>query len=397
MNNFKTLDDYDFKGKKVLLRADLNVPAKNGTVTDTTRIDRLAPTIKELALKGAKIIVVSHFSRPEGKKIPEMSLKIVFNDLGKALGKNIPLTFVDDCIGEKVASEIAKMKDGEVLLLENLRFYPQEENNDPDFAKELAKNADIYVNDAFSTAHRAHASTEGVAKLLPNAAGRLMQEELEALNNALTSPQRPVAAIVGGAKISTKLDLLGNLITKVNILIIGGGMANTFLYARGVNIGNSLCEKNMADNARKILSKAKDIGCDIVLPSDFVVAKNLDDGKNAKITNVVPNDEMILDVGPKTTKEIINKIETCKTLIWNGPVGAFENKPFDKATFEIANAVANLTKNNNLLSVAGGGDTVSALNKAGVQNNISYISAAGGAFLEWLEGKTLPGVYALQK
>ena len=397
MNNFKTLDDYDFKGKRVLLRADLNVPAKNGVVTDTTRIDRVAPTIKELAEKGARVIVVSHFGRPDGKKVPEMSLKIVFDDLGKALGKDIPLAFVDDCIGEKVADEVAKMKDGEVLLLENLRFYAQEEDNDADFAKELAKNADIYVNDAFSTAHRAHASTEGAAKLLPNAAGRLMQEELEALNKALSTPERPVAAIVGGAKVSTKLDLLGNLITKVNVLIIGGGMANTFLYAKGVEIGNSLCEREMADNARAIMAKAEEIGCDIVLPSDFVVAKNLEDGANAKEVSAVPAEDMILDIGPESTKEVIKKLENCRTLIWNGPVGAFENKPFEKATFAIADAVAKLTKEGKLLSVAGGGETVSALNKSGVEKDISYISAAGGAFLEWLEGKTLPGVHALEK
>ncbi len=397
MNNFKTLDDYDFKGKRVLLRADLNVPAKNGVVTDTTRIDRVAPTIKELADKGARVIVVSHFGRPDGKKVPEMSLKIVFDALGKALGKNIPLAFVDDSIGAKVADDVAKMKDGEVLLLENLRFYPEEEANDAEFAKELAKNADIYVNDAFSTAHRAHASTEGVAKLLPNAAGRLMQEELEALNKALSTPERPVAAIVGGAKVSTKLELLGNLISKVNVLIIGGGMANTFLYAKGVEIGKSLCEKEMADNARAIMAKAKEIGCDIVLPTDFVVAANLEDGANAKVVNAVPADDMILDIGPKSTEEVIKKLEKCRTLIWNGPVGAFENKPFEKATFAIAEAVAKFTKEGKLLSVAGGGDTVSALNKAGVEEEMSYVSAAGGAFLEWLEGKTLPGVKALEK
>lgn len=394
MNSFKTLDDYNFKGKRVLVRADLNVPAKDGKVTDTTRIDRFAPTAAELAKKGAKVIIVSHFGRPDGKKVPEMSLKIVVADLQKALG-SIPLTFVDDSIGAKVDEAVAKMKDGEVLLLENLRFYPQEEANAPDFALALTKNADIYVNDAFSAAHRAHASTDGAARLLPNAAGRLMQEELEALDKALGNPVRPVAAIVGGAKVSTKLDLLSNLITKVNILIIGGGMANTFLYANGVNIGTSLCEKEMAENAKAILAKAKTIGCDIVLPTDFVVAKSLEDGANAKTVTSISKDEMILDIGEASTQRIINKLASCKTLIWNGPVGAFEFPPFEKATFAIANAVAAMVKEGKLVCVAGGGDTVSALRKAEVINDMTYVSTAGGAFLEWMEGKALPGVKAL--
>lgn len=394
MGNFKTLKDYDFKGKRVLVRADLNVPVKDGKVADTTRIDRFVPTAKEIAAKGGKVIIVSHFGRPEGQKNPAFSLKVVYDDLKKALAP-VPLTFVDDCIGEKVDEAVAKMKDGEALLLENLRFYPEEEKNDPSFALALTKNADIYVDDAFSTAHRAHASTDGAARLLPNAAGHLMEEELTALDKALGNPARPVAAIVGGAKISTKLDLLGNLVEKVNVLIIGGGMANTFLYAKGTDVGTSLCEKDMAPNAKAIIAKAKEKGCEIVLPSDFVVAKSLEDEQGAKVVKVIHDDEMILDIGPESVQDIIAKLKTCKTLIWNGPVGAFETPAFAKGTFAVAKAVADLTKEGKLLSVAGGGDTVSALKKADVIGDMSYVSTAGGAFLEWMEGKTLPGVKAL--
>jgi len=394
MGNFKTLKDYDFKGKRVLVRADLNVPVKDGKVTDTTRIDRFAPTAKEIAAKGGKVIIVSHFGRPEGQKNPAFSLKVVYDDLKKALAP-VSLTFVDDCVGPKVDEAVAKMKDGEALLLENLRFYPEEEKNDPSFALALTKNADIYVDDAFSTAHRAHASTDGAARLLPNAAGHLMEEELTALDKALGNPARPVAAIVGGAKISTKLDLLGNLVEKVNVLIIGGGMANTFLYAKGTDVGTSLCEKDMAPNAKAIIAKAKEKGCEIVLPSDFVVAKSLEDEQGAKVVKVIHDDEMILDIGPESVQDIIAKLKTCKTLIWNGPVGAFETPAFAKGTFAVAKAVADLTKEGKLLSVAGGGDTVSALKKAGVIGDMSYVSTAGGAFLEWMEGKTLPGVKAL--
>ena len=394
MGNFKTLNDYDFKGKRVLVRADLNVPVKDGKVTDTTRIDRFAPTAKEIAAKGGKVIIVSHFGRPEGQKNPAFSLKVVYDDLKKALAP-VPLTFVDDCIGEKVDEAVAKMQDGEALLLENLRFYPEEEKNDPSFALALTKNADIYVDDAFSTAHRAHASTDGAARLLPNAAGHLMEDELTALDKALGNPARPVAAIVGGAKISTKLDLLGNLVEKVNMLIIGGGMANTFLYAKGTDIGASLCEKDMAPNAKAIIAKAKEKGCEIVLPSDFVVAKSLEDEQGTKVVKIVPDDEMILDIGPESVEDIIAKLKTCKTLVWNGPVGAFETPAFAKGTFAIAKEVATLTKEGKLLSVAGGGDTVSALKKAGVIGDMTYVSTAGGAFLEWMEGKTLPGVKAL--
>ncbi|CCZ21720.1 phosphoglycerate kinase [Acetobacter sp. CAG:977] len=398
MSKFNTLDDLQPAGKVVFVRADLNVPVKDGKITDTTRIDRLVPTLKELVKKGAKVVVGSHFGRPKGQRNPEMSLKQIQGALSSALGQ--PVEFVDDCIGPKVADAVAKMKDGDVVLLENLRFYAEEEKNDPAFAAKLAENVDIYVDDAFSCAHRAHASTEGMAKLKPNAAGRLMQAELEALDAALGNPVRPVAAIVGGAKVSTKLDLLGNLVSKVDVLVIGGGMANTFLYAQGVNVGNSLCEKEMADTAREILEKAKAAHCEIVLPTDVVVAKEFAENPASLRTtdvNDVKADEMILDIGPKSAEEVIKKLEGCKTVIWNGPVGAFETKPFNKATDTIAEAVGKLTVAGKLLSVGGGGDTVSALKKAGVADKMSYLSAAGGAFLEWMEGKVLPGVKVLEK
>lgn len=397
MAKFNTLDDLNVADKVVFVRADLNVPVKDGKITDTTRIDRLVPTLKELVKKGAKVVVASHFGRPKGAPNPEMSLKQIQGALASALGQDV--TFVDDCIGPKVAEAVSGMKDGDVVLLENLRFYAEEEKNDPAFAAKLAENIDIYVDDAFSCAHRAHASTEGMAKLKPNAAGRLMQAELEALDAALGTPVRPVAAIVGGAKVSTKLDLLGNLVSRVDVLVIGGGMANTFLYAQGVNVGKSLCEKEMADTAREIMEKAKAAKCEIVLPTDVVVAKEFREGVDTEIVDVrnVPDDMMILDIGPKSAEEVIKKLEDCKTVIWNGPVGAFETKPFNKATDMIADAVGKLTVAGKLLSVGGGGDTVSALKKAGVADKMSYLSAAGGAFLEWMEGKTLPGVKVLEK
>lgn len=397
MAKFNTLDDLNVADKVVFVRADLNVPVKDGKITDTTRIDRLVPTLKELVKKGAKVVVASHFGRPKGTPNPEMSLKQIQGALASALGQDV--TFVDDCIGPKVAEAVSGMKDGDVVLLENLRFYAEEEKNDPAFAAKLAENIDIYVDDAFSCAHRAHASTEGMAKLKPNAAGRLMQAELEALDAALGTPVRPVAAIVGGAKVSTKLDLLGNLVSRVDVLVIGGGMANTFLYAQGVNVGKSLCEKEMADTAREIMEKAKAAKCEIVLPTDVVVAKEFREGVDTEIVDVhnVPDDMMILDIGPKSAEEVIKKLEDCKTVIWNGPVGAFETKPFNKATDMIADAVGKLTVAGKLLSVGGGGDTVSALKKAGVADKMSYLSAAGGAFLEWMEGKTLPGVKVLEK
>lgn len=397
MGKFKTIDDLNVKGKTVFVRADLNVPAKDGKVKDATRIERFAPTVADLTAKGAKVVVASHFGRPDGKVVPEMSLGFLVPDLEKALGK--PVRFVDDCIGPKVENAIKEMKDGDVILLENLRFYAQEEENDPQFCKDMAKNVDIYVNDAFSTAHRAHASTEGMARLLPNAAGRLMEAELKALDKALGNPERPVVAIVGGAKVSTKLDLLGNLVEKVDKLVIGGGMANTFLFALGVNVGKSLCEKDMADTARSIMKKAEAQQCEIILPTDVVIASEFAEGAGSATVTVkdVPADKMILDIGAESVKLICDKIAACKTLIWNGPVGAFEISPFDKGTTAIAKYVADLTTSGRLLSVGGGGDTVSALKKAGVLERMTYVSAAGGAFLEWMEGKTLPGVAALEQ
>ncbi|CAA7625469.1 phosphoglycerate kinase [Magnetospirillum sp. LM-5] len=392
---FRTIDALDVKGKRVLVRADLNVPAKDGKVTDTTRIDRSAATLTELAAKGAKVIILTHFGRPKGVEA-KYSQKLLLEPLAKAVGK--PVAWADDCIGPAAEAAIAAMKDGDTLLLENVRFHPEEEKNDPAFAKTLAGLGDIYVNDAFSTAHRAHASTEALARLLPSAAGRLMQAELEALAKALGSPEKPVAAVVGGAKVSTKLDLLGNLVSRVDYLIIGGGMANTFLFAQGKSVGKSLCEKEMADTAREIIEKAKAAHCHIVLPVDVVVATEFAENAPNKVVsiNAVPDDMMILDAGPASAEAIIDRIGGCKTLVWNGPMGAFEIKPFDAATNAVAQAAAQRTAQGKLLTVAGGGDTVAALAAAGVEDKFSYVSTAGGAFLEWLEGKTLPGVAALE-
>jgi phosphoglycerate kinase len=395
MPAFKTLDQIEVAGKRVVVRSDLNVPAKDGKVTDATRIERSAATLSELSRKGARVIILTHFGRPKGRE-EKYSQKLLLEPLAKALGR--PVAWADDCVGPEAEKAVAGLKDGDVILMENVRFHPEEEKNDPAFAKQLAALGEVYVNDAFSTAHRAHASTEAIARLLPSAAGRLMQGELEALGKALEHPVRPVAALVGGAKVSTKLDLLGNLVARVDVLIIGGGMANTFLFAQGVDVGKSLCEKEMADTAREILEKAKKAGCAIILPSDAVVAKEFKEGAASEILPVgkVPADGLILDAGPASAKEISAKLKTCKTLVWNGPLGAFEIKPFDGATNEVARAAAELTKAGSLLTVAGGGDTVAALSHAGVEDNFSYISTAGGAFLEWLEGKTLPGVAALQ-
>ncbi|MCA8908560.1 MAG: phosphoglycerate kinase [Rhodospirillaceae bacterium] len=397
MSAFKTLDDLDVAGKTVLVRGDLNVPVKNGTVTDTTRLDRLAPTLLELADKGAKVVVMSHFGRPKGQRNLDYSLEPVVPALSTALGGK-PVAFATDCIGEAAEQAVAALQPGGFLVLENLRFYPDEEKNDAGFAEKLAALGDIYVNDAFATAHRAHASTEAIARVLPAAAGRLMQAELEALTNALESPQRPVAAVVGGAKISTKLDLLGNMVSRVNMLILGGGMANTFLYASGIDVGGSLCEKDMADAARAIMETAKNAGCEIVLPSDAVIAGKLEAGvETATVpSNAVPSDKMILDVGPGSIVDVNAKLDGCKTIVWNGPLGAFETAPFDVATTAVAQHAAELTKAGKVLSVAGGGDTVAALDHAGVIDEFSYVSTAGGAFLEWLEGKDLPGVAALK-
>ena len=392
---FRTIDALDVKGKRVLVRADLNVPAKDGKVTDTTRIDRSAATLKELAAKGAKVIVLTHFGRPKGRE-DKYSQKLLVEPLAKAVGQSV--AWADDCIGPEAERVIAGLKDGDIALLENVRFHPEEEKNEPSFATKLADLGDLYVNDAFSTAHRAHASTEGLAHILPAAAGRLMQAELEALGRALGAPEKPVAAVVGGAKVSTKLDLLGNLVAKVDYLIIGGGMANTFLYAQGKSVGKSLCEKEMADTAREILEKAKAAKCHIVLPVDAVVAGEFAENAPNSVVSVdaVPEDKMILDAGPASVEAIIDRLGGCKTLVWNGPLGAFEIAPFDKATNAVAQSAAERTKQGKLLTVAGGGDTVAALAKAGVDDKFSYVSTAGGAFLEWLEGKTLPGVAALE-
>jgi phosphoglycerate kinase len=396
MPEFKTLDDIEVAGKRVLVRSDLNVPMKDGVVTDTTRIDRSAETIRDLVAKGAKVVVMSHFGRPKGERVPDMSLKPVAAALAKALGR--PVAFADDCVGPAAATVVNGLAAGEVAMLENLRYHKEEEKNDPDFARSLADLGDVYVNDAFSTAHRAHASTEAIAQLLPNAAGRLMQAELEALGKALENPDKPVAAIVGGAKVSTKLDLLGNMVGKVDVLIIGGGMANTFLHAKGVEIGKSLCEKEMADTAREILKKAEAAGCEFILPTDAVVAGEFKEGAENAVVSIdaVPADKMILDLGPASAEALKARLASCKTLVWNGPLGAFEIKPFDAATNAVAKAAAGLTAEGRLLTVAGGGDTVGALANAGVVEAFSYISTAGGAFLEWLEGKTLPGVAALR-
>jgi phosphoglycerate kinase len=392
----KTLDDIDVAGKRVFLRADLNVPMRDGAVSDATRISRLAPTITELADKGAIVIVASHFGRPKGEPVPDMSLAPLAGPLSAALGgRNV--SFANDCIGAEAQKVVGAAKGGDVVLLENLRFHEGEELNDPDFAAELAKLADIYVNDAFSAAHRAHASTEALAHLLPTAAGRMMQAELDALDSALGSPERPVGAIVGGAKVSTKLDLLGNLVGKVDMLAIGGAMANTFLHALGTDVGKSLCEHELADTALEILGLADEAGCRIILPSDAVVAREFAEGAPSEVVPVgaVPGDMMILDIGPGSANALAAKLSDLKTLVWNGPLGAFEVPPFDAGTVMVARVAADLTRAGALKTVAGGGDTVAALVAADVLDDFSYVSTAGGAFLEWLEGKDLPGVKAL--
>jgi phosphoglycerate kinase len=392
---FRTLDNLDVAGKRVLLRADLNVPVRDGKISDLTRIERLSPTIRELADKGAKVIVCSHFDRPKGKRVPEMSLGPVAAALGEVLGRRV--RFAEDCVGIAAEQAVERMAKGDVLVLENTRYHAEEEKNDKAFAAALAKLADLYVNDAFSAAHRAHASTEGVAHLLPAYAGRLMQAELEALEAALGNPVRPVMAIVGGAKVSTKLELLGNLISRVDVLVIGGAMANTFLAAQGVSVGKSLQEAEMHDTARRILEPAKMGGCQVILPTDAMVATEFKANAATRVVGIndVPADAMILDVGPATVATLTARLGAMKTLVWNGPLGAFETPPFDAATTALARAVADATQQGGLRSVAGGGDTVSALRHAGVLDKMSYVSTAGGAFLEWLEGKTLPGVAAL--
>lgn len=396
MTAFRTLDDADLAGKRVLVRVDLNVPMEDGKVSDTTRIDRILPTIREIADKGGKVVLLAHFGRPKGRD-DKNSLRQVVPALTEALGR--PVTFVEDCIGDDVAKALTAAKNGDVLLLENTRFHAGDEKNDPDFVKALAANGDLYVNDAFSAAHRAHASTEGLAHVLPAYAGRTMQAELEALSAGLDNPARPVMAIVGGAKVSTKLELLGNLVRKVDILAIGGGMANTFLAARGVNVGKSLCEHDLVGTAREIEEKAKAAGCEILLPVDALVAREFKAHPSYRVVPVggVEADEMILDAGPLSIAEVVLRLEKIKTLVWNGPFGAFELPPFDTATVAVAKAAAKRVKAGELVAVAGGGDTVAAMNHAGVAEDLSYVSTAGGAFLEWMEGKALPGVEALRK
>lgn len=385
----------DLRGKNVLLRADLNVPARRGKVTDTTRIDRMKPTIDYLRKAGARVMILSHFGRPEGEQNPEMSLAFLMPTLESCWDTKV--RFAQSCIGEKAREAADKLRDDEVLLLENVRFHKGEKANDPAFVKELAAIGDIYVNDAFSAAHRAHASTEGLAHVLPSAAGLLMERELKALDEALGNPEKPVAAITGGSKISSKLNVLNHLIEKVDYLILGGGMANTFLYAQGSELGASLCEKDMADQARAILEKAKDLKCQIILPKDCVVTEELHVGADFEIvpSAKIPPKKMAIDVGPKSIEESAAILEKCKTLVWNGPLGVFEIKPFDHGTNALAQKAAALTKSGSLKSIAGGGDTISALENAGCADDFSYISTAGGAFLEWLEGKALPGVAAL--
>ncbi len=397
MAKFRTIDDLgDITGKRVLLRVDLNVPMADGKVTDATRIERVAPTINELADKGAKVVLLAHFGRPKGAPSAEFSLAPVAAETAEIIGR--PVGFATDCIGEAATRAVARMADGDVLMLENTRFHKGEEKNDAEFTAALAANGDVFVNDAFSAAHRAHASTEGLAHHMTAVAGRTMQAELEALEAGLGQPKRPVAAIVGGAKVSSKIDLLENLVKKVDMLVIGGGMANTFLAAQGVNVGKSLCEHDLADTARRIMAAAKDAGCRIILPVDAVVAWKFEANADNRTValDAVPADAMILDAGDASVREINAALSTAKTVIWNGPLGAFELTPFDRATVAVARHVAGLTQSGQLVSVAGGGDTVSALNHAGIAGDLTYVSTAGGAFLEWMEGKALPGVEALR-
>jgi phosphoglycerate kinase len=392
---WKTLDDIELAGKTVLVRVDINVPMEAGVVTDATRIEKIVPTVRDILAKGGKPVLMAHFGRPKGQVVPEMSLAPLVPALQAALG--VPVSFAEDCIGGPAKRAVAALAKGEVLLLENTRFHAGEEKNDPEFAASLAALGQVFVNDAFSAAHRAHASTEALARLMPAAAGRLMEAELKALEAALGNPARPVVAVVGGAKVSTKLDLLGNLVEKVDHLVIGGGMANTFLVAQGIDVGKSLAEREMAGTALDIIGKAKAAGCTIHLPVDVVCAREFKAGAENETlpANACPADAMILDAGPQSVAEVSAVFEACQTLIWNGPLGAFEIAPFDRATNAAAAKAAELTRAGKLISVAGGGDTVAAMNKAGAAADFTYISTAGGAFLEWMEGKELPGVAAL--
>ena len=399
MTAFKTLDDIgEVHGKRVLVREDLNVPMEGTRVTDDTRLRAAAPTIAELSDKGAIVLVLAHFGRPKGERNPDMSLALVTHALRDVLGRDV--AFIDDCAGDEAEAAVARLQPGQIAILENSRFHKGEEKNDPALVAAMAKLGDLYVNDAFSAAHRAHASTEGLAHALPAYAGRSMQAELEALEKALGNPEHPVAAVVGGAKVSTKLDVLQHLVTKVDHLIIGGGMANTFLAARGVDVGKSLCEHDLTGEANSIMDRADQAGCTVHLPYDMVVAKEFaPNPPSIRTCNVheVQADEMILDIGPAAVEALSDVLKTCRTLVWNGPLGAFEIPPFDTATVALAKTAAALTKEGSLVSVAGGGDTVAALNHAGVTQDFTFVSTAGGAFLEWMEGRTLPGVAALQR
>jgi phosphoglycerate kinase len=397
LNKLKTTSGVDVAGKRVLVRADLNVPTKDGRVTDATRLERIVPGLQDLMSRGARVIVLSHFGRPKGGPDPEFTLKPVVAKLGELIGK--PVTFVADCIGPAAEVAAASLAPGEIAVFENLRFHKGEEKNDTAFAQALARSGDIYVDDAFSAAHRAHASTDGITRLLPSYAGPLMMEEITALRAALEEPKRPTAAVVGGAKVSTKIPVLTNLVAKVDKLIIGGGMANTFLLAQGIEIGKSLAEPDLTKTALDIVTAAKERGCEIVLPIDVVVAARFEAGAPSRAVGATetPPDQMILDVGPKTVAHYIDVLGSCNTLLWNGPLGAFEIAPFGEGTFALARAAAELTRAQRLVSVAGGGDTVAALNAAGVTGDFTYVSSAGGAFLEWLEGRELPGVAALAR
>ncbi len=395
--SYRTLDDLTLSGQRVLIRVDLNVPVNDaGEVTDKTRVQRILPTLESVLEKGGKPILLAHFGRPKGQRVDAMSLRVVVDALAEVTGRKVH--FVDDCVGPAAREAVSALPAGEILLLENTRFHPGEEKNDPALAGALAENGDVFVNDAFSAAHRAHASTVGIASHLPAVAGRSMASELAALEKALTAPERPVVAVVGGAKVSTKLDLIGNLVGKVDAVVIGGGMANTFLAAQGHPVGKSLCEHDMLDTAREVMKRAGDAGCDIILPVDLVVAEGFAAHSPNRVVAVdgCPDDMMILDAGPASTLAIVARFKAARTVVWNGPLGAFEIAPFDTATNAAAKAAADLTQSGALLSVAGGGDTVAALNASGSADRFSYVSTAGGAFLEWLEGKTLPGVAALE-
>ena len=393
---FRRLEDLDVTGQRVFVRVDFNVPVQDGKVADATRLERALPTVNDLMARGAKVLLLSHFGRPKGAVVPAMSLAPVAEAFAKILDK--PVGFAADCVGPAAEEAIAGLADGDVMLLENTRFHPGEEKNDPDFVNALAANGDLYVNDAFSAAHRAHASTEGLARVLPAAAGRAMERELNYLAQALAAPKRPVMAVVGGAKVSTKLDVLHNLVEKADKIVVGGGMANTFMLAMGMDVGKSLAEPDLAPIAKEILAKAGKAGCDILLPRDVVCAKEFAPHPETAVRSAheVKADEMVLDVGPESVDLYAEELEGCATLIWNGPLGAFETPPFETATMELARFAAKQTKAGHLVSVAGGGDTVSALNMAGVGEDMTYISTAGGAFLEWMEGKVLPGVEALK-